>query len=382
VALDAAMAAPAKPAYPKSLNSEGKQQRWLALAEQRREADLPALLALLHDGSSRDVEERALALREWGDDARIISAFVRLYEQPAHVTVSSTHLYDTLAFELGRVPDLRALQRLDALAAMGDTWVAMFRPHMRPVIREHLAKLRGELEERLDEAKLRPLSDAERSAVGSPPIDARVLLQAIYEAPDDDVPRRVYADWLLSQGDARGELITLQCERREPRRVAALLAAHKKEWLGVLAPVVVPQTAKFERGFPSEVELRFSALRQLSPVTGDPAWNTLRTLIVSSEALVPPLALLLHPAMKHVYELRGLQPADVRSIARAGSPVQYRKLTLDWDGNKKTLEALANRVVFPRLEALQLGFYGKAAGEALRAWSRAHPHLAVKLGRT
>jgi hypothetical protein len=65
VALDAAMPAPVKPAYPKSLNSDGKQQRWLALAGQRREADLPALLALLHDGSSRDVEERAIALREW-----------------------------------------------------------------------------------------------------------------------------------------------------------------------------------------------------------------------------------------------------------------------------------------------------------------------------
>jgi uncharacterized protein (TIGR02996 family) len=297
------------------------------------------------------------------------------------VTVSSTHLYETLAFELGRVPDLRALQRLEAVAAMGETWVAMFRPHMRPVIRAHLAQLRADLRQRVDEAKLRPITGAERQAVGSPPVDARVLLEAIYAAPDDDGPRRVYADWLLSQGDVRGELIMLQCERREPRRAAALLAAHKKEWLGPLAPVVVLQTAKFERGFPSEVELHFSALRQLSPVTGHPAWNTLRKLIISSEAVVAPLALLLHPAMKHVYELRGLQPADVRSIARAGSPVQYRKLTFDWDGNKKTLEALANRSVFPRLEALQAGFYGKASGEALRAWARAHPHLEVKLGR-
>jgi uncharacterized protein (TIGR02996 family) len=38
------------------------------------------------------------------------------------------------------------------------------------------------------------------------------LLQAIREQPDDDAPREVYADWLLEQGDVRGEFIRIQCE--------------------------------------------------------------------------------------------------------------------------------------------------------------------------
>jgi len=39
------------------------------------------------------------------------------------------------------------------------------------------------------------------------------LLAAIREAPDDDAPRLVYADWLLAHGDARGALIIL--DRRD-----------------------------------------------------------------------------------------------------------------------------------------------------------------------
>jgi uncharacterized protein (TIGR02996 family) len=37
------------------------------------------------------------------------------------------------------------------------------------------------------------------------------LLAAILEAPDDDAPRLAYAEWLKQKGDARGELIVIQC---------------------------------------------------------------------------------------------------------------------------------------------------------------------------
>lgn len=69
------------------------------------------------------------------------------------------------------------------------------------------------------------------------------LLAAVLAAPDDDRPRRVYADWLLDQGDPRGEFILVQCalaqleeeDLRTPElrmREAALLKTHKKEWVG------------------------------------------------------------------------------------------------------------------------------------------------------
>lgn len=55
-----------------------------------------------------------------------------------------------------------------------------------------------------------------RTMPGSSQVE-RDLLAAIHAAPDDDIPRLVYADWLLSQAAEtdreRGELIHLQCAR-------------------------------------------------------------------------------------------------------------------------------------------------------------------------
>ena len=37
------------------------------------------------------------------------------------------------------------------------------------------------------------------------------FLEAIRAAPDDDVPRLVYADWLEERGEPLGEFIRVQC---------------------------------------------------------------------------------------------------------------------------------------------------------------------------
>ena len=84
-----------------------------------------------------------------------------------------------------------------------------------------------------------------KTAKAAPPSDddpqRAALLAAIIAQPDDKKPRLVYADHLQEQGDARGELITLQCTRAElapddPRvaeivaREDELLKKHKKLW--------------------------------------------------------------------------------------------------------------------------------------------------------
>ena len=41
----------------------------------------------------------------------------------------------------------------------------------------------------------------------------RAFIHSIREAPDDDAPRLVYADWLEDNGDPqRAEFIRVQCE--------------------------------------------------------------------------------------------------------------------------------------------------------------------------
>src|SRR5262245_22162424 len=75
------------------------------------------------------------------------------------------------------------------------------------------------------------------------------LLQAVREAPDDDAPRLVLADWLAEQPgpaiQARGDFIRLQCFRSRAedakesadlaRQASAIRAAHGERWPDVAA---------------------------------------------------------------------------------------------------------------------------------------------------
>ncbi len=97
------------------------------------------------------------------------------------------------------------------------------------------------------------------------------LLAAIIEAPDDDAPRLVYADWLQSRGDPRGELIQLQCqlaaapddERRRAIKIAEnkLFAAHGAAWIAPIREAVpvahefAPHKFELTRGFVEEAQL-------------------------------------------------------------------------------------------------------------------------------
>ena len=108
---------------------------------------------------------------------------------------------------------------------------------------------------------------------------SRELIDEVLAHPDDDGPRRVYADWLSERGDPRGELIAVQCElavrgahdpeRRDlERRELDLLQAHGNRWIAELGltdvkaarprgPIehMVGPTVVFRRGFPDEASL-------------------------------------------------------------------------------------------------------------------------------
>lgn len=87
-------------------------------------------------------------------------------------------------------------------------------------------------------------------------------LARIAEEFDDDAPRRIYADWLQTQGDPLGEFIAIQCERArldpwDPackplrEREDNLLATFRARWL----PGVTGVEVVFHRGFPERVRV-------------------------------------------------------------------------------------------------------------------------------
>lgn len=122
------------------------------------------------------------------------------------------------------------------------------------------------------------------------------FLAAIYEEPNDDTPRLVYADWLEDHGHPeRAELIRLQCRitRGEPytleddNRAFDLAEQHRKAWTGHL-PQDKAATWEFQRGFPEELQIELGVLLERWAVWSSvPAvryltlWNTTASLLCS-----------------------------------------------------------------------------------------------------
>ena len=341
-----------KPPYPKSASSAVKEQRWHAMARAQRPEDLPALLASLHDGHSTEVAQRVTTLDEWPEDPRIGSAYARLFEQPAHLNISTMHLWKLLAERVVRQADPRTKARLDAVAAQGPEWTSLFRPHAREPIARLLDSTRKRLDLAIAAAKWRALTDSERARLekAAPRADASTALAAIFAAPDDLSRRLVYADMLSEAGDPRGEFISLQCldapTAAQKRRASALLGKHGDAWLKPLN--VAGTVLEWERGFPSVFEVHVTARRQLSPVLGHPAWSTIHTIVLGTSGIgSTPLEAVLHPAMKHVLRVEGLSATDVRALSKLGRPLSFRSLVIESADDKLLKLLTAER--FPSL---------------------------------
>ena len=112
-----------------------------------------------------------------------------------------------------------------------------------------------------------------RRSTTSVPRDGRnaELLQEVHDAPHDDGVRGIYADWLIEQGDPRGEFISLQlANAHKPmgKRESELLARHYSEWLAPISKAV--DYVVFRRGFLATCRAQKEAL----PFLGDPIWST------------------------------------------------------------------------------------------------------------
>lgn len=95
---------------------------------------------------------------------------------------------------------------------------------------------------------------------------------AVFDDPDDDSARLVFADSIQDGGDPRGAFIVEQCRNgKVEQRV-------ERHWLGRLAPVLRGSSFGFRRGFVSTATVRFRHRADVE-VFGDlPEWRTVEHL--------------------------------------------------------------------------------------------------------
>ncbi len=208
------------------------------------------------------------------------------------------------------------------------------------------------------------------------------FLQAIRDAPGDDVPRLVYADWLEENGQPeRAELIRTQLElsRGEGargdrlallRRLRDLVVRHRGQWLGPLAEWA--PDAVFERGFVERVTLRARTLVKVAAALfGEhPIWSVRLTHLtlpaVTALGELPELSRL------RELDLRDNDLADEGLAALLASPHLTGLRLLDLRRTNLTGEGAQALAACPRLAGLktlylQGNWLRDAGGRALAA---------------
>jgi uncharacterized protein (TIGR02996 family) len=213
------------------------------------------------------------------------------------------------------------------------------------------------------------------------------LLAAILAAPDDDLPRLAYADWLEEHGELkRSSFIRLQLDlarwpRWEPRRLRVQMLerarAEGREWVRELPPLPEglgwSQDGPFERGFAERLVGRADCfVAHADEVCALAPVRTLE-LIRSLPDEIGRLAG--SPALARLRELRIPQGIDTGAVLALGeSPHAQHLEVLKIAGPTpgEAIEALVATPLFSRLVELDL---------AHGYWATAGPRLAAGLGR-
>jgi uncharacterized protein (TIGR02996 family) len=181
-----------------------------------------------------------------GDDTAAALADSPTWNRLHALALNENVIRDEGAWALGRSSCLHALRDL---ALTGNA----VRPDLLGAVVE---RFRDQDPQRLDRvpaqapvSELPDLPPPPPLPSGHAPADEEGIVQAIIEAPDDNIPRLIYADWLEEHGHPeRAELVRLQCSP-EPdcrQRLPGLLEEHAPRWLGPLAEEI--ERYRFDRG--------------------------------------------------------------------------------------------------------------------------------------
>ncbi|MEP6866463.1 MAG: TIGR02996 domain-containing protein [Deltaproteobacteria bacterium] len=267
---------------------DARQQQWLELAAAADPANVPWLIERTFTTRIALTVARLNALWKLPRDPRIASGLLALTSRAGLLARSS--LWTRLLRIVRNQNDLRSIATIEArLAQFAAATVA--KTESESALASKLAQTRLMLAARIlvppaprDElfTKLGArLADPDAARAVTVAKTAEDFYAEIWAKPNDDGPREVFADWLIEQGDPRGELIALQIARARGtagpdgiKRERKLLAEHARTWLGALSPVV--KNVVFERGFLGRAEIMWRRLAERPELMTHPAWATVR----------------------------------------------------------------------------------------------------------
>jgi uncharacterized protein (TIGR02996 family) len=265
--------------------------------------------------------------------------------------------------------------RANRKLALAGTWEKLFPPHPaieRWKLEHHDARMDGKaLAAPLGRVlPLRPVHEL-FAAAWQRTLDAatheprptivagRDWIAELRAAPDDDNLRQVWGDWLAQQGDARGELVTIQCRRKElartggdPAAIAELAAAadaviakYRDAWIEAVHPFV--EDVHFDRGAITGITVRAPMFAKHAPAIVA-ALPLLEELVPFHTGGIGPIP------RKHLELLVGC--AELARLTRLDFTPDHYLASAD------ELQVLLAGEFLPRLRSLRLGYHRGGEG--------------------
>lgn len=110
-------------------------------------------------------------------------------------------------------------------------------------------KARAEAEKAIRSKTNKGYAEVRADVVMSPMAPPNPALEAMVAADfENDEAWAVYGDWLMAQGDARGEMIRLAIDKSDPEKAKSIQRANEAQWLGDFWPVYM-KLRKEKRGW-------------------------------------------------------------------------------------------------------------------------------------
>jgi uncharacterized protein (TIGR02996 family) len=343
------------------------RDKFLRTEKEQRAADVPSQL----DAAPGAKSYAALAQRP--PDPRIAESFVATIRLVPERSPSTKPFYQLVLDAIVAIAEPRSIKWLrEARAGAAELGVRSFRAWLEQTVDAAVAALEARVAQAvplaadehilLEKIRAALVGDAE-ARQGS----ARTLGEleaAVYEHPDDDGARSVFADALQEAGDARGELISLQLTHdrelspKERARVRAILRDERDRLLGEIAGWVLADGLVFERGFPARARIRNGLYTYGSPPSS-PRWATFVELDAAEDQSA--VNLLDKSALARSLEiLRGAPYVTVAILERVTTPLKIVELQFHEPAAKEALpkgsalERLARLVESGRLPLRRL----------------------------
>ncbi|MBL8909199.1 MAG: TIGR02996 domain-containing protein [Archangium sp.] len=295
------------------------------------------------------------------EDPRIAARLATLIDEAANQSRGTRNFWGLAFGRLSALGDVRQLAVLEAQLTRSKS----------SYYREHSEQRERAIVERYRTLTVAPLSAGDEKLLAEleVPFGATVgvektkkrsgkeLLEAVWANPTDLGVRTVYGDWLVEQGDPRGELIALQLgapSEKSTRKIHSLIEKNWKKWLGPIADWF-QATPRFEAGFPVWGIVAQASYRdgreKLEPLLSSPEWSTFRHLAMPWE-LIDPSEVVTRPRFKAVNSLGNLAPHSIALLAKSKEKPALATLEFSYGDDDDSLPA-KTWDSFPQLERIK-----------------------------